>query len=153
MKKELKQMANKKFIEKIVSFYPYNTMSPSGVGTNNKSTNSPVFYFTYNELPASFNVSFEVALGALNFNNKYKLQFEIYKDTDELIISSSVDIDPSTLPKENLIYEDYISRTFDLTSAYFTVTPGEHAYIASITVLDDNDNKLDKSSTWFVTNQ
>lgn len=146
-------MVNKKFIEKIVSFYPYNTASPTGLGTNNKSTNSPVFYFTYSELPSSFNISFEVALGALNLHKKYILQFEIYKDTNELIISSPVEVDPSSLPRENLIYQDYISRTFELTSAYFTITPGEHAYIASITLLDENDKELDKSSTWFVTNQ
>ena len=146
-------MINKNFIEKIVSFYPYNTMSPSGIGTDNKSTNGPVFYFTYSELPSSFNISFEVALGALNLNKKYKLQFKIYKDTDEIVISSLTDIDPSALPKENLVYKEYISRTFELTWPYFTITPGEHTYIASIALLDDNNKELDKSSTWFVTNQ
>lgn len=146
-------MINKKFVEKIVSFYPYNTTSPNGFGTNNKSTNSPIFYFTYSELPSSFNISFEVALGALDLSKKYKLQFEIHKDTNELIISSPIEIDPSTLPKENLVYKNYISRTFDLTSPYFTITPGEHTYIADITLIDDENKELDKSSTWFVTNQ
>jgi hypothetical protein len=113
---------------------------------------TPIFIFTFEELPTNYRISFNVALLGLIINQKYHLKLQINDNTDRIIVNSIVDIDTSlfSFPEDKLITPGVGATSLTLTSPSFTIADANNnTYGAHLTFTDEDNKKFDEAHTFF----
>ena len=134
------------FDNQIASFFP--------VDNNSEKT----FYFKYDNLPTSTQITFDLAITAFNPNIPYQLHLTINKNNfnqGSQIINMYLQTNPMTIKTDpnDALDGGLNSANFSLTTPEFNVTNGTHVYLAKLELLDMDGRKLDSNKTWFTTGQ
>lgn len=134
------------FDNQIASFFP--------VDNNGEKT----FYFKYNNLPISSQITFDLTITAFNTEIPYRLHLTIHKDNfnqESLIMNIYLQTNPATLKTDpnDKLGNGLNSANFSLTTPPINISNGTHTYLAKIELLDMQGRKLDSGKTWFTTGQ
>lgn len=134
------------FDNQIASFFPVN------------SNSEKTFYFKYNNLPMSTQITFDLAITAFNPNIPYQLHLTINKDNfnqGSRIINMYLQTNPATIKTDQKddLADGLNSANFSLTTPPINISNGTHTYLAKIELLDMQGRKLDSGKTWFTTGQ
>lgn len=129
------------FANKIASFYPVD-----------EEDDRPTYNFLYKTLPTVYGFSFSVALVAITPKTDYTLKLEIIDEENKTLLSKPLKIKlTKNVPNENMLSTGVLTATFTINTASIPVPNKECMFMAFATLLDDSNNELDKSHTWFVT--
>lgn len=134
------------FDNQIASFFPVN------------SNSEKTFYFKYNNLPMSTQITFDLAITAFNPNIPYQLHLTINKDNfnqGSRIINMYLQTNPATIKTDQKddLADGLNSANFSLTTPEFSVLNGMHTYLAKIELLNLDGKILDSNKTWFTTDR
>lgn len=136
---------NNIFTNRIGAFYPVS------------ESETPTFYFEFDQLPVSAQVNMSISLLAIEPTSLYRLHLEIYKDNykeNNKLVDSYITSDPTnTIFGENSRIDSSGLNSTNLiwTSPSFQVEGGIHTYVVHLDLLDNLGQKLDSSETWFLT--